>query len=107
MGMSRYVKAVARAQLATGFGIIVFWILFFTVGLAPTNPPVCYFAFEHAFPLPDAVLAIGLLGGGGPGNHRPARGGYAIAGMRRWLALPRPVGCQLQFAEWHLYERPD
>ena len=64
MGMSRYVKAVARAQLATGFGIIVFWILFFTVGLAPTNPPVCYFAFEHAFPLPDAVLAIGLLGGG-------------------------------------------
>jgi len=53
MGMSRYVKAVARAQLATGFGIIVFWILFFTVGLAPANPPVCYFAFEHAFPLPE------------------------------------------------------
>ena len=64
MGMSRYVKAVARAQLATGFGIIVFWVLFFTVGLAPLKPPVCYFAFEHAFPLPDAVLAIGLLGGG-------------------------------------------
>jgi hypothetical protein len=66
MGVSRYVKAVTRAQLATGFGIVVFWVLFFTVGLAPMNQPVCYFAFEHAFPLPDAVLAIGLLGGGAP-----------------------------------------
>jgi hypothetical protein len=50
--------------MATGVGIIVFWVMFFTVGLAPANPPTCYFAFEHAFPLPDAVLAIGLLAAG-------------------------------------------
>jgi hypothetical protein len=107
MGMSRYVKAVARAQLATGFGIIVFWVLFFTVGLAPLNPPVCYFAFEHAFPLPDAVLAIGLLGGGALAIAGRPEGGHAISGVRRWTTLSRPVGRQLQFAEWHLYERPD
>ena len=64
MGISRHVKAVARAQVATGFGIIVFWVLFFTVGLAPANPPTCYFAFERSFPLPDAVLAISLLTAG-------------------------------------------
>ena len=64
MGISRHVKAVARAQVATGFGIIVFWVLFFTVGLAPANPPTCYFAFERSFPLPDAVLAISLLAAG-------------------------------------------
>ena len=64
MGISRHAKAVARAQVATGFGIIVFWVLFFTVGLAPANPPACYFAFERSFPLPDAVLAISLLTAG-------------------------------------------
>ena len=64
MRITRRVKAVARAQMATGVGIIVFWVLFFTVGLAPANPPTCSFAFEHAFPLPDAVLAIGLLAAG-------------------------------------------
>jgi hypothetical protein len=64
MEICLHAKAVARAQIATGFGIIVFWILFFTVGLAPTDPPICYFAFERAFPLPDAVLAISLLTAG-------------------------------------------
>jgi hypothetical protein len=64
MRITRRVKAVARAQMATGVGIIVFWVLFFTVGLAPANPPTCYFAFERAFPLPDAVLALGLLAAG-------------------------------------------
>lgn len=61
MGTSPYVTAMARAQLVTGFGIIVFWVLFFSGGLAPAHPPACYFTFEHAFPLPDTVLAIGLL----------------------------------------------
>ncbi len=64
MRITRRVKAVARAQMATGVGIIVFWVLFFFVGLAPANPPACYFAFERAFPLPDGVLALGLLAAG-------------------------------------------
>ena len=61
MPITRRVKAVARAQIATGVGIVAFWVLFFTVGLAPANPPMCYFAFERAFPLPDAALAMSLL----------------------------------------------
>jgi hypothetical protein len=51
-------------EVATGLGILLFWSLFFTVGVAPPNPPVCYYAFEHAFPVPDGVLAVGLIVGG-------------------------------------------
>jgi hypothetical protein len=57
-------KLLAHAQTATGLGLLAFWALFFTVGMAPANPPACYFAFERAFPLPDGVLALGLLAAG-------------------------------------------
>jgi hypothetical protein len=57
-------KAIAVLELLTGIGIILFWIGFFTIGLAPENPPLCYFAYEHSFPLPDALLAIVLLAAG-------------------------------------------
>jgi hypothetical protein len=52
---------IARLERVTGSGIILFWVAFFTVGLAPRTPPSGYFAFEHAFPLPDGVLAVTLL----------------------------------------------
>jgi hypothetical protein len=52
------------AQIATLVGILAFWLLLFTVGLAPVKPPACYFAFEHIFALPDCVLALGLLAAG-------------------------------------------
>ncbi len=51
-------------SLITAVGLLLFWIGFFTVGLAPENPPACYFAYEHSFPLPDTVLALVLLAGG-------------------------------------------
>ena len=54
-------KTIAVLELLTGIGIILFWIGFFTIGLAPKNPPQCYFAYEHSFPLPDGLLAILLL----------------------------------------------
>lgn len=57
-------RAQSAGQIATGVGILIFWGLFFTVGLAPDKPPPCYFAYEHAFPLPDTILAIGLIAGG-------------------------------------------
>ncbi|ACL06518.1 conserved hypothetical protein [Desulfatibacillum aliphaticivorans] len=57
-------KALAVLQIITGAGIICFWIAFFTVGLAPENPPDGYFAFEHSFPLPDGVLCLGLIASG-------------------------------------------
>ena len=54
-------KTIAVLELLTGIGIILFWIGFFTIGLAPKNPPQCYFTYEHSFPLPDGLLAILLL----------------------------------------------
>jgi len=65
-------RALAWLQIATGLGILIFWALFFTVGLVPDNVPACYFAYEHSFPLADGVLALGLLGGGSLlGRSRP------------------------------------
>ena len=53
--------AIAILELLTAVGLILFWIGFFTIGLAPKNPPQGYFAYEHSFPLPDGLLAILLL----------------------------------------------
>ncbi|MBN1366069.1 MAG: hypothetical protein JW976_14780 [Syntrophaceae bacterium] len=54
-------KTIAIFEMLTGLGLILFWIGFFTIGLAPENPPQCYFAYENSFPLPDIILAIALL----------------------------------------------
>ncbi len=53
--------AIAILELLTGVGLILFWIGFFTIGLAPKNPPKGYLEYEHSFPLPDGLLAILLL----------------------------------------------
>ena len=52
---------IGAFELCTGAGIILFWIGFFTVGLAPANAPQCYHAFEHSFPLPDTILVLALI----------------------------------------------
>ena len=57
-------KALPALAIITAAGLALFWIGFFTVGLAPENPPACYFAYEHSFPVPDIILAIALLAGG-------------------------------------------
>jgi hypothetical protein len=54
-------RAVAVLELLTGLGISLFWVGFFTVGLAPENPPTGYFVYEHSFPLPDSILALALI----------------------------------------------
>jgi hypothetical protein len=61
---SKPLKTVAVLEIATAAGVLLFWLVFFTVGLAPAQPPVGYLAFEHAFPLPDSVLAVTLLAAG-------------------------------------------
>jgi len=61
MGKERSEKTVAVLELITATGIILFWVGFFTVGLAPENPPEGYFVFEHSFPLPDSILALALI----------------------------------------------
>jgi len=60
-------KMIACFEIATGLGILVFWILFFSVGLAPAHPPPGYFAFEHSFVLADSMLAVSLLAAGSLG----------------------------------------
>ncbi len=57
-------RALAIVQIVTGIGIFAFWLLFFTIGLAPAKPPPCFFEFENSFPIPDAILATGLIASG-------------------------------------------
>jgi hypothetical protein len=56
--------AIAVLELLTGVGLILYWIGFFTIGLAPKNPPKGYMEYEHSFPLPDGLLSILLLAAG-------------------------------------------
>jgi len=64
MNLADWQRPLAVAEIATGLGILLFWAAFFTIGLVPANAPPCYLAFEHSFPLPDGVLAAGLLAAG-------------------------------------------
>ena len=54
-------RLIASLEIVTAAGLILFWIAFFTIGLAPEKPPPCYFAYEHAFPLPDILLSLLML----------------------------------------------
>jgi hypothetical protein len=56
--------AIAILELLTAVGLILFWIGFFTIGLAPKNPPKGYMEYEHSFPLPDGLLALLLIAAG-------------------------------------------
>jgi hypothetical protein len=59
--MEKNVKTMAVFEIITGAGLLLFWLGFFTIGLAPDNAPPCYLAYEHSFPLPDIILAVGML----------------------------------------------
>ncbi len=52
---------IPALAILTGLGLLLFWIGFFTIGLAPDNPPPGYFEYEHSFPLPDIILAVALI----------------------------------------------
>lgn len=90
MMATKGLKTIAVLELLTGIGLILFWIGFFTIGLAPENPPPCYFAYEHSFPLPDIVLAIVLLASGIlllSGNPRGRKLSLVAAGALIFLGL--------------------
>ncbi|MBN1689501.1 MAG: hypothetical protein JW901_00590 [Dehalococcoidia bacterium] len=57
-------RLISALEIVTGVGILLFWIAFFTVGMAPENPPPGYFAYEHSFPLPDGLMCILLIAAG-------------------------------------------
>lgn len=54
-------RILAILQLGTSIGLVLFWVGFFTIGLAPENPPIGFFEYEHSFPLPDGILAVALF----------------------------------------------
>ncbi len=55
---------IARLQLVTAAGLLVYWPLFFAVGLAPADPPFGYFVFQHSFTVPDIILALAFIRAG-------------------------------------------
>lgn len=57
-------RIIAVFEILTAAGLILFWSAFFTIGLAPADPPPGYFQFEHSFPVPDLFLAALLLAAG-------------------------------------------
>jgi nucleoside-diphosphate-sugar epimerase len=59
-GLER-VRFIARLQLLTAAGLFLYWILYFTVGVAPANPPSGYFVFQNTFTVADLILAVLLV----------------------------------------------
>jgi hypothetical protein len=57
----RIVSIIASLEIATGLGVAIFWLLFFTVGIAPSHPPPGYYAFEPSFVVADTLLSAALL----------------------------------------------
>lgn len=67
-------RIVGVLELVTAGGILLFWIGFFFFGLVPKNPPEGYFIYEHAFVVPDVILAGVLI----------------LSGA--WLCMGHPLG---------------
>jgi hypothetical protein len=60
-------SAVAVMELAVAFGIIAFWVAFFStdmVNIEDSRLKEIYVAFESAFPVADFYLAVMLIIGG-------------------------------------------
>ena len=55
------VRLIARLELLTAAGLILYWTLYFTVGVAPENPPPGYFVFQNTFTYADLILAVILI----------------------------------------------
>ena len=64
MKSSAHLKAFAWLQLITAGGLSLYWMLFFSVGLAPTAPPQGYFAFQHSFTFADILLSLAFVRAG-------------------------------------------
>ena len=55
---SERIRFIARLELCTAAGLFLYWILYFTIGVAPQFPPPGYFAFQHSFTFADLILAV-------------------------------------------------
>lgn len=54
-------RLIASLEIVTAAGFILSWATLLFIGMAPENPPACYFAYKYPFLLPDGVLCILLL----------------------------------------------
>lgn len=52
------IEFIAKLELFTAAGLFLYWVLYFTVGVAPPNPPPGYFVFQNSFTYADLVLAV-------------------------------------------------
>jgi hypothetical protein len=52
------VEFIARLELYTAAGLFLYWVLYFTTGVAPPNPPPGYFVFQNSFTFADLILAV-------------------------------------------------
>jgi dihydroflavonol-4-reductase len=52
---------LAKLQILTASGLLIYWLLFYTIGLAPENPPPGYFEFQRSFTFPDIMLALAFI----------------------------------------------
>ena len=68
-------RSLPVLAILTGIGLLLFWVGFFTIDLAPANPPPGYFEYEHSFPLPDIILAAALIVAGTMMLRGSPRGG--------------------------------
>jgi len=57
-------RLIASLEIVTGVGILLFWIAFFTVGMAPENAGPAYFAYEYNFVVADMLVIILLIAAG-------------------------------------------
>ena len=63
----KVIPRIAVMELAVAFGIIAFWVTFFTtdmITIEDSRLKEIYIAFESAFPVADIYLAIMLIIGG-------------------------------------------
>jgi hypothetical protein len=52
------IQFIAKLELFTAVGLFLYWVLYFTAGAAPPEPPPGYFVFQDSFTYADLVLAV-------------------------------------------------
>jgi nucleoside-diphosphate-sugar epimerase len=85
---------IALLQLLTAVGLLGYWVLFYSVGLAPEELPAGYFAFQNSFTAPDIILALAfvraatwLLSGDGLRRRRGQGLSLACGGAMLFLGM--------------------
>ena len=82
------IKVIGWLEIISGLGTLAFWLLFFTVGLAPKEPPPCYFAYEFSFPVADVIMSAVLITAGILLIKGYVRGiAYSLAGAGAFVFL--------------------